>query len=300
MDLKDFFSTISISISFFFLGHSPTKIWAQERRIWQRITPAIVGIREPVGLKQELEELKAGKRIAHYGSGVIIHPEGWILTSLSIINKASQVEVILSPSLVLQGKVVGKDRNLQIALIKISGKDYPFIPFGNSRTVRIGNAVALLSNTYHSLSRNRQVTITTGVISSKHLITGEQSPYHGTFWETTAAINPGSFGGALVNGKGELVALALPLLSKRTWLGGGVPVHQIQLVLPYLKKGIQPPQGRLGISVVQPGLISPKKEVMVDEVDPKGPAAGILQKGDRLVQIDGFPIHSLHDLDKVL
>src|SRR5690606_35745802 len=138
------------------------------------------------------------------GSGVIISRDGYIVTATHVIDGADEVVVTLDDKRQYEGKVVGKDPATDIALLKIEASDLPFVSFGDSDELRLGQWVIAIGNPYDLRS-----TITAGIVSAK----GRSLPsYTGefkieAFIQTDAAVNPGNSGGALVNAKGELVGI---------------------------------------------------------------------------------------------
>lgn len=265
------------------------------------LSPALVGIQVDRSPEEELKALRKGKLYQAIGSGVIIDSEGLILTDNSLIPPdRSRVKVIFSNGTVRSGQIVSRDPFNQIALLKVSGH-HSFLPMGNSRTLKIGDILIAAGNTYGAISRNFQCSITLGVLSDRYLLLHRKGPYRGVVLETTAGVNEGLFGGALVDRKGRLVGIISPSYSTVKWLGTAVPIHQIQLSLDYLKKGETPPAGRMGVALLQRGEIRGNRRVVVDELLPGGPAEQGGMKGrDILDQLEGQQITLLKQVDLYL
>ena len=145
------------------------------------------------------------------GSGVIIRPDGYIVTNNHVVAGADEIEVTLENNKVYPAKLVGTDPATDIALIKINAEDLPVVPLGDSDDLRLGEWVLAIGSPYDLRS-----TITAGIVSAK----GRSMPnYDGqyrveSFIQTDAAVNPGNSGGALVNAAGELVGINTSIISR--------------------------------------------------------------------------------------
>ena len=152
------------------------------------------------------------------GSGVIISPDGYIVTNNHVVEDASEVKVTLNDNRTFTAKVIGTDPTTDVALVKIDATDLPNIPFGESDALRLGEWVLAIGSPY-----GLQSTVTAGIISAKARnldIIPSQFRIE-SFIQTDAAVNPGNSGGALVNTRGELVGintLIKSLLVRRTHL----------------------------------------------------------------------------------
>jgi len=220
------------------------------------VTPAVVYIRttyaaEASSGQNQMQQLFGdmfGQRVVPQGpqmasgSGVIISPDGFIVTNNHVVEKADKIEVVTNDHKHYTAKVIGTDPNTDLALIKVSASDLPIVKFGNSDAVKVGEWVLAVGNPFRLTS-----TVTAGIVSAKGRGIGiigseeqqQESPFGGqrgqrkqlnsgieSFIQTDAAINPGNSGGALVNTKGELSVLTRLLLHK--------PVHTKVMVLPSL------------------------------------------------------------------
>ena len=136
------------------------------------------------------------------GSGVIISSDGYIVTNNHVVDGANDIEIILNDKKVYKAKLIGADKNDDIALLKISAdNELPFITFANSDNVKVGEWVLAVGNPYNLTS-----TVTAGIVSAK----GRDLDGNGSidsFIQTDAAVNPGNSGGALVNTRGELIGI---------------------------------------------------------------------------------------------
>ena len=142
------------------------------------------------------------------GSGVIISSDGYIITNNHVIKGASEIEVTLNNKKVLNAKLIGTDPTNDIALLKVDSDELPYIPFGNSDGVRVGEWVLAVGNPY-----NLTATVTAGIVSAKARdLDGNKGV--DSFIQTDAAVNPGNSGGALVNTRGELIGINTAISSQ--------------------------------------------------------------------------------------
>lgn len=142
------------------------------------------------------------------GSGVIISPDGYIITNNHVVAHATEIEITLNNKKMYKAKLIGTDETNDIALVKIEASDLPHITFADSDTVKIGEWVLAVGNPYNLTS-----TVTAGIISAK----GRDLDGNNTiesYIQTDAAVNPGNSGGALVNTRGELVGINTAISSK--------------------------------------------------------------------------------------
>jgi len=138
------------------------------------------------------------------GSGVIISKDGYIITNNHVIANAKTLEVTLNDKRKFKAKVIGADPNTDIALIKIDATDLPYIPFGNSDNVKVGQWVLAVGNPFNLTS-----TVTAGIISAKgrNIDINKNRRAIESYIQTDAVVNPGNSGGALVNTRGELIGI---------------------------------------------------------------------------------------------
>ncbi len=234
------------------------------------------------------------------GSGVIISPDGYIITANHVIDGADEVVITLDDKREFEGRVVGKDPVTDIALLKIEAIDLPTLKFGNSDDLRLGQWVIAIGNPY-----NLRSTITAGIVSAK----GRSLPSYQNefkieaFIQTDAAVNPGNSGGALVNAKGELVGINTAIATRTGSYSGysfAVPSSIAQKVVDDLRKYGIVQRALLGITMqditgelAEEKDISEIKGVYIHQVLEDGAAhkAGI-KEGDILLEIDGVKVNS--------
>ena len=171
------------------------------------------------------------------GSGVIISPDGYIVTNNHVVNGADELTVTLNDNREYSARIIGTDPNTDLALIKVNGKNLPTLPVGDSDNLKVGEWVLAVGNPY-----NLSSTVTAGIVSAKaRSMGGEGSngPQISSFIQTDAAINPGNSGGALVNAKGELVGINAMLYSQTgsySGYGFAIPTTIMVKVVDDLKK----------------------------------------------------------------
>lgn len=169
------------------------------------------------------------------GSGVIIRNDGYIVTNNHVIDKASKISVTLNNKKTYDAKLVGTDPSTDIAVLKIEGTNLPFVEFGNSDEVKIGEWVLAVGNPFNLTS-----TVTAGIVSAKgrniNILKGNSDknifPIE-SFIQTDAAVNPGNSGGALVNTQGQLVGINTAIASNTGSYSGysfAVPVNIVKKV----------------------------------------------------------------------
>ena len=142
------------------------------------------------------------------GSGVIVSPDGYVVTNHHVVAGANKVTVTLTDKREFDGTIVGNDPQTDLAVIKIKGKDLPYVPWGDSSKLEVGEYVLAIGNPFGLNS-----TVTQGIVSALGR-EGMGITKYEDFIQTDAAINPGNSGGALVNMRGKLVGINTAILSK--------------------------------------------------------------------------------------
>ena len=234
------------------------------------------------------------------GSGVIISPDGYIVTNNHVVDDAVNVDVILDDNRKFTAKVVGKDANTDIALVKIDADNLPYLAWGNSDDLKLGQWVLAVGNPFNLTS-----TVTAGIVSAKSRsigIMGGPMPLE-SFIQTDAAVNPGNSGGALVNTEGELVGINSAIASETGSYSGysfAVPASIARKVVDDLKKYGEVQRAVLGVmmqtvndSIGKASHLDKMEGAFVVSTTDDGAAreAGI-KKGDIIVSIDGTSVNT--------
>jgi Do/DeqQ family serine protease len=243
------------------------------------------------------------------GSGVIISDDGYIVTNNHVIENANKIEVVLNDKRSYIAELIGTDKNTDLALLRISEDDLPFLKLGNSDNVKVGEWVVAVGNPF-----NLNSTVTLGIVSALgrniDLIRSKGNQYAiENFIQTDAAINPGNSGGALVNVAGELVGINTAIASRTgSYAGYGfaVPVNLMKKIVNDIMKYGKVQRAILGVSIRdidqlladEEGLKNLKGVYIADVVE-KGAAekAGI-EKGDVVLKIEGEEVNSSSKLQE--
>jgi serine protease Do len=238
------------------------------------------------------------------GSGVIISPDGYIVTNNHVVQEATNVTVTLNDKRVYKARVIGTDPSTDLAIIKIDEKDLPFLTYGNSDDVKIGEWVLAVGNPFNLTS-----TVTAGIVSAKARdinILGSQGAIE-SFIQTDAAINPGNSGGALVNTRGELIGINAAIASGTGFYTGysfAIPVNIVRKVVGDFMKFGKIQRAYLGLyyreideQLAKDKGIADFRGVYVDDVIAGGAAekAGI-RSGDIIVRLQQNPVNGKSEL----
>ncbi len=246
---------------------------------------------------------EGGRALQGAGSGVIITPDGYIVTNNHVIKGASELEVTLNNNKTYKAEVIGNDATSDIALIKIdTEEDLDYIPFGDSDNTKLGEWVLAVGNPF-----NLKSTVTAGIISAKARDLNVQDNSPQSFIQTDAAINPGNSGGALVNINGELIGINTAITSPSgSYIGYAfaVPSNNARKIVEDIMEFGDVQQGILGIrggSITSQGIpgmeLHESQGVFVSEVTPGSGAekSGIRQR-DIIRKIDDIDINKFSDL----
>ena len=240
------------------------------------------------------------------GSGVIITSDGYIVTNNHVVDGAVDVQVILDDNRKFTAKVIGRDPNTDIALVKIDSKDLPTLVWGNSDALKLGEWVLAVGNPFNLTS-----TVTAGIVSAKSRsigIMGGQMPME-SFIQTDAAVNPGNSGGALVDSRGDLVGINTAIASETgsyTGYSFAIPATIAKKVVEDLKKYGEVQRALLGVLVqtVNDSIAKTKKLVKTEGACVKSTSedgaarkAGI-KEGDVIVSINGNKVISSSQLQE--
>jgi serine protease Do len=182
------------------------------------------------------------------GSGVIISDDGYIVTNQHVVNGGTHVEVLLNDNRTFKGRVIGQDKNSDLAVVKIDASDLPALYFGDSDSLRVGEWVMAIGNPFRL-----QSTVTAGVVSAKaRNISLLDHQGIESFIQTDAAMNPGSSGGALVNTRGDLVGICTAVLSNSGRYEGfsfAIPATLVRKVVSDIKQFGAVQRGWLGLDI---------------------------------------------------
>lgn len=235
------------------------------------------------------------------GSGVIVSPEGYILTNNHVVEGAQEIEVTLSDSRRTTAKVIGTDPDTDLAVLRITLDRLPVIAMGNSDTVQVGDKVLAIGNPF-----GVGQTVTGGIISALGRNQLGINTFE-NFIQTDAAINPGNSGGALVDVNGSLLGINTAIYSRsggNMGIGFAIPVNTARQVLDGLVKDGQVTRGWIGVEPMELNAdlaetfgIKQTEGVVITGVMQNGPAfkAG-LKPGDVLLAVGDKDVHNVSEL----
>jgi serine protease Do len=234
------------------------------------------------------------------GSGFIVDPSGYILTNNHVVENASSIKVKLNDGRMLNAKVVGTDKQTDLAVVKVSADSLPVVRLAKADDVEVGDWVLAFGSPF-----GLEKTMTAGIISAKGRVIGA-GPYD-NFLQTDAAINPGNSGGPLVNLRGEVVGINTMIASESggfQGVGFAIPSQMAQQVYGQIVKVGHVSRGWLGVQIqdLTPELakgfgVKQDKGALVAQVDPNGPASKAgLKSGDIIAEYNGQKITDGRDL----
>ena len=238
------------------------------------------------------------------GSGVIVSPDGYILTNNHVVGHADEIHVTLMDKREFTAKVIGKDAKTDLALIKINtNQPLPAAMLGNSSKAEVGDWVMAIGSPF-----GFNLTVTSGIISAKGRALGGN---YDNFIQTDASINPGNSGGPLFDTQGKVIGINTAIYSStgsNAGIGFAIPIDLAKSVMEQLKEHGRVVRGWLGVESqeVTPdlaksfGLAAPTG-ALVAGVQKDGPAskAGI-QRGDIIIKFDGQTVHDEHELPELV
>ena len=240
------------------------------------------------------------------GSGVIVSPDGYIITNNHVIEGATKIEVTTNNNVRYTANLVGTDPYTDIAVLKITAEEnLPYLYFGNSATTQIGEWVLAIGNPF-----NLNSTVTAGIISAKARDLNARDDKNQSFLQTDAAVNPGNSGGALVNTAGELIGINTAITSMSGGFEGysfAVPSNIARKVFEDLVEFGSTQKGLLGVrgAAISPEYKEqfPQLELTENEgfyvaqtIEGMGAARAGIQEGDVLLKVDQVKIKQFSDL----
>lgn len=240
------------------------------------------------------------------GSGVIVSPDGHIITNNHVVAGADEVEVTLNDKRSFPAKVVSTDPNTDLAVLKIEGRDLPYIPYGNSDDVRVGEWVLAVGNPFNLTS-----TVTAGIVSAKgrNINILQEEMAIESFIQTDAAVNPGNSGGALVNTRGELIGINTAIASNTGSYAGysfAVPVNIARKVVDDLISFGEVQRAFIGVSIrdisgkfaEERGLATTEGAYINGLTDGGAAEKAGLKEGDIITAINGIKVRNVPELQE--
>jgi Do/DeqQ family serine protease len=304
-------------------AHNPNRITPVVTAV-HRIAPAVVNVYTETVVERSLgnpfgawrdpffdeffrdffEPRKQRFKSSSLGSGVLIRPDGYVLTNQHVVQRASQIKVKLLDDREFDAELVGADSDSDLAVLKIQGQeDLPYVEMARSADLMIGETVIAIGNPF-GLSN----TVTTGVVSAlgRSLKTEEQTYYD--FIQTDASINPGNSGGPLLNIDGELIGINAAIYQKAQGIGFAIPIDRARrIVADLITYGeVHAPWIGLFVQDMTPALarlfrVAPGRGVVVTAVEDQSPASSAgVERGDVIVSLAGTAVGSAPEYDQKL
>jgi len=293
------------------------------------VSPAVVGInvkeirhyeyRSPFAdhpfWKQFFGSQVYDQEVTGLGSGAIISPDGYILTNDHVAGSADEITITLSDGREFKAEKIGTDLTTDISLLKIDEHNLPFIEFGNSDDILIGEWVIALGNPFGLFNISDKPTVTVGVISAIGMnLNPVNNRYYLNMIQTDASINQGNSGGPLVNSLGQLIGMNTLIWtaqgsSGNIGVGFAIPSNKLKKVITELKeKGIFDRDYWTGLRIhsIDEGIakyykLPNTRGVIITEVIPNSPAEKAdLEPGDIILEVEGFRIDNYETLKGVL
>lgn len=245
------------------------------------------------------------------GSGVIISDDGYIVTNNHVIENAAEIEITTNDNRTFMAELVGRDPGTDIALLKIESESMPSIVLGDSDALQVGEWVLAVGNPFNLTS-----TVTAGIVSAKarNINILDYDPNSDvfpleSFIQTDAAVNPGNSGGALVNGRGELIGINTAIASRTGSYSGysfAVPVSIVKKVTADLLEFGKVQRAYIGVNIsnIDPQLRAEKDIEVSEGAYIRGLLSGGaaeeagIEEGDVIVSVEGIPVRSVTELQE--
>ena len=270
----------------------------------ERLKPALVQIRvkRAVEVHTEGQDPFGGPDDrSSSGSGFIIRQDGYLVTNAHVVSEAERIQVKLSDGRRFEGRLIGHDDRVDLALVKVEATGLPVAELGNSNVLRVGEFVLALGHPF-----GLEQTVSFGIVSRKGAPLMVAAPGF-DFIQTDAAVNPGNSGGPLVNMAGEVVGIN-SMAARNGSIGFAIPVNLVKGLLPQLAEKGKVEWGWLGVSI---GEISDEDQarynlkeargVLIRQVVAGQPAdRGGVKANDVVLAVNGAPIEEPRDLQRII
>lgn len=275
---------------------------------------AVVHIKTVIGVKPEQYDDFFGtlrnyfygyprqkRELIAFGSGVIISPDGYIVTNNHVVAGADKITVTFNNKKQMTATIVGRSPSTDLAVIKVDAKHLPYLTYGNSDNLKVGQWVLAVGNPFNLTS-----TVTAGIVSAKardiHILNGKSSIE--SYIQTDAAVNPGNSGGALVNTDGQLVGINAAIASQTGAFEGysfAIPVNLVKKVVSDLIKYGEIQRGYMGIQIRDIDASFAKQNHLDDldgvyvagVVQGSGAARAGMKPGDIITSLNNHPVKNL-------
>ncbi|MGD9505834.1 MAG: DegQ family serine endoprotease [Syntrophobacteraceae bacterium] len=247
-------------------------------------------------------QMQPRQRVQGAGSGVIISPDGYILTNNHVVDGAKDVKVTLEDKREYSAEIIGCDPKTDLAVLKIkAGKELPAARLGDSEKLRVGDQVIAIGNPF-----GLDHTVTSGIVSAKGRVIGA-GPYD-DFIQTDASINPGNSGGPLFDMTGAVVGINTAIIPNGQGIGFAIPIDTAKALIPQLEENGEVTRGYIGVNIQSMSEELAKamglknhSGALVADVVPDGPSdkAGV-KRGDVIIAFNGKEVKDSHDLPAIV
>jgi serine protease Do len=268
----------------------------------ERLKPSLVQVRvrRPAESPAEGEGITPEERRAS-GSGFLIRQDGYLVTNAHVVTEAERIQVKLADGRRFEGRLVGQDERVDLALVKIEGAGLPVADLGDSNRLRVGEFVLALGHPF-----GLEQTVSFGIVSRKGAPLQVAAPGF-DFIQTDAAINPGNSGGPLVNMAGEVVGVN-SMAARNGSIGFAIPINLVKGLLPQLAEKGKVEWGWLGVSIAEIGdedmvrySLKEMRGVLVRQVVAGQPAdKGGVKANDVILAVDGARVEEPRDLQRII
>jgi serine protease Do len=250
---------------------------------------------------------KFKESIPKIGSGVIVSPDGYVVTNEHVVHGAEEITVVTADGRKLAGKLVGVHEASDIAVVRVNANDLPYASFGNSDDLMVGEWAIAIGNPFGNLIEDTHPSVTVGVVSARRrsFKPGESGRIYDDMIQTDAAINPGNSGGPLVDADGQVIGINTFIFSQSggsVGIGFAIPINRVTKILREVKHYGKVRDVELGFTVVTvdeetaKALKLPAAGAVVRSVELNSPAdkAG-LRAGDVIARVNGRVIRDAED-----
>src|SRR6202047_2460348 len=254
----------------------------------------------------QIKNPSLGRRGEGGGSGFFIAPDGFILTNSHVVHGAQSIEVTLHDARTFSATLIGDDPDTDLAVIRIDAAQLPFLPFADSKKLRVGQIAIAIGSPY-----GFQQTVTAGVVSALgRSMRAQSGRLMDDIIQTDAALNPGNSGGPLVNSSGSVIGVNTAVILPAQGLCFAIAANTAQLVAGWLIRDGKIRRSYLGLAgqniTIHPRLVRyhkrPKNQgILVSGTETGGPAQRSgLAEGDIIVAFKDSPVYTIDDLHRAL
>lgn len=277
---------------------------ASEEELLDAYSRAVVHVVEQVG--PAVANIAVGGRMHGAGSGVVVTPDGYILTNSHVVHGAAQLATSFTDGSQCGASIVGTDPATDIAVIRAHASSLPFATLGDSTRLRVGQLVIAIGN-----ALGYESSVSTGVVSALgRSLRSQQGRLIENIVQHTAPLNPGNSGGALLDSRGQVIGINTAIIARAQGIGFAIPAMTARWVLSQLLQHGRVRRGYLGIvgrerpldrRLVRALGLPVERAVEIVSLDAQGPArqAG-LRSGDIVVSVNAQPVARVDDLHRAL